>query len=89
VAQVLSTVPLNISFRRAVVGENCVKWLELVGCHLDKHLIRRKDTFVWNGCKAFSVRVMYNDIMTSEGVPFDVSSWKVKLSSKLRFSCGI
>jgi hypothetical protein len=31
VAQVLSTVPLNISFRRVVVGENWVEWLKLVG----------------------------------------------------------
>jgi hypothetical protein len=82
VAQVLSMVPLNISFRRAVVGENWVKWLELVGCLLDKRLTRRKDTFVWNGCKTFSVRSMYSDIMTREGVPFDISSWKVKVPLK-------
>jgi hypothetical protein len=31
VAQVLSTEPLNISFRRAVIGENRVKRLELGG----------------------------------------------------------
>jgi hypothetical protein len=79
VAQVLSTVRLNISFRRAGVGENRFKWLELVGCLLDKRLTRRKDTFVWNGCKTFSMRSMYNDIMTKEGVPFDISSWKVKV----------
>jgi hypothetical protein len=31
VAHVLSTELLNISFRRVMVGENRVKWLELVG----------------------------------------------------------
>jgi hypothetical protein len=31
VAQVLSTTPLNVSFRRALVGDSWDKWLELVG----------------------------------------------------------
>jgi hypothetical protein len=69
VPQVLSMMPFNISFRWAVVGENWIKWLELVWCLLDKRLTRHKDTFVWNGCKTFSVRAMYNDIMTREGFP--------------------
>jgi hypothetical protein len=73
VVQVLSTVPLNIFFRRAVVGENWVKWLELVGCLLDERLTGKKDTFVWNGCKTFSVRAMCNNIMNREGIPFDMS----------------
>jgi hypothetical protein len=83
VPQVLSMMPFNISFRWAVVGENWIKWLELVWCLLDKRLTRHKDTFVWNGCKTFSVRAMYNDIMTREGVPFD-TSWKVKVPLKIK-----
>jgi hypothetical protein len=31
VAHVLSTTPLNISFKRAIVGRNLTQWLELVG----------------------------------------------------------
>jgi hypothetical protein len=31
VAQVLSTIPLNVSFRRALVGDNWDRWLNLVG----------------------------------------------------------
>jgi hypothetical protein len=42
VAQVLDTVPLNISFMRLVVGENWDKWLELVGSRLDVHLSGKK-----------------------------------------------
>jgi hypothetical protein len=52
VAQVLSTVPFNISFRRAVDGENRVKWLKLVGGILGVHLNRQRDTFVWNRSKS-------------------------------------
>jgi hypothetical protein len=31
VAQMLSTTPLNVSFRRVLVGENWDQWLNLVG----------------------------------------------------------
>jgi hypothetical protein len=74
VAQVLSIESLNISFRRVVVGENWVKWLELVKGLLEVRLNTRSDTFIWNGSKTFSVRSMYNDIMSRVGVPFDVLS---------------
>jgi hypothetical protein len=72
VTHVLSTVPLNISFRRVVVGENRVKWLKLVGSLLEVQLNEQRDIFVWNISKTFSVRAMYNDLMTWVGVPFDV-----------------
>jgi BarA-like signal transduction histidine kinase len=43
VAQVLSTTPLNVSFRRALAGENWDKWLSLVGSiltiRLNEHMI--------------------------------------------------
>jgi hypothetical protein len=84
VAQVLSTVPLNISFRRAVDGENRVNWLKLVGCILGVRLNRQRHTFVWNRSKSFSVRAMHSDIMTREGVPFDTSSWKIKVTLKIK-----
>jgi hypothetical protein len=56
------------------VGENWVKWLELVKGLLEVRLNTRSDTFIWNGSKTFSVRSMYNDIMSRVGVPFDVLS---------------
>jgi hypothetical protein len=59
-------------------GRELIKWLKLVGCLLDKHLTRHKDTFVWNGCKTFSVRAMYNDIMTREGIPLILLIGKLK-----------
>jgi hypothetical protein len=72
VAHVLSTVPLNISFRWVVVGENRVKWSKLVGSLLEVQLNEQRVIFVWNISKTFSVRDMYNDLMTRVGVPFDV-----------------
>jgi hypothetical protein len=61
VAQVLSTTPLNVSFRRALVGDSWDKWLELVGNVLMVNLNNRKDSFIWTANKNFSVKNMYND----------------------------
>jgi hypothetical protein len=38
VAQVLSTTPLNVSFRRALMGDDWAKWLDLVGSILGVRL---------------------------------------------------
>jgi hypothetical protein len=86
VAQVLSTEPLNISFRRAVIGENRVKRLELVGGLLEVRLNSQRDTFIWNGSKTFSVRSMYNDIMTRVGIPLIYRPIKLRCPYKLKFS---
>jgi hypothetical protein len=55
VAHILSTMLLNISFRRALVGDNWDKWLKLVDSLLEVQLSLCKDTFVWNKSKTFSV----------------------------------
>jgi hypothetical protein len=57
VAQVLSTTPLNVSFRRALVGDSWDKWLELVGNVLMVNLNDRKDSFIRIANKNFSVRI--------------------------------
>jgi hypothetical protein len=73
VAQVISTTPLNVSFRRALVGDNWAKWLELVGDVLWVNLNDRKDSFFWTANKTFSAKNMYNDIVLREGTP--VNGW--------------
>jgi hypothetical protein len=42
VAQVLSTIPLNVSFRRTLVGDNWAKWLQLVESIIMCALVRRQ-----------------------------------------------
>jgi predicted kinase len=54
-AQVLSNTPLNISFRRALVGKNWTKWLRLVGSILTIRL-NEQDSFIWTANKKFSVK---------------------------------
>jgi hypothetical protein len=54
------TIPLNVSFRRALVGDNWDRWLNLVGDVLMVNLNDRNDSFIWTANKNFSVKNMYN-----------------------------
>jgi hypothetical protein len=84
VAQVLSTTPLNVSFRRALVGGNLDKWLELVGNVLLVNLNDRTNSFIWTANKTFSVKNMYNDILLREGTPVNCWAWKAKIPLKIK-----
>jgi hypothetical protein len=84
VAQVLSTIPLNVSFRRSLVGDSCDKWLELVGNVLMVNLNDRRHSFIWTANKNFSVKNMYNDIVLREGTPINCWAWKAKIPLKIK-----
>ena len=47
VAIVLTSTPLNISFRRALVGERMVDWLNLVSLVVPVSLNENKDVLLW------------------------------------------
>jgi hypothetical protein len=83
VAQVLSTTPLNVSFRCALVGDNWDKWLDLVGNVLMVNLNDRKDSFIWTTNKNFSVKNMYNNIVLREGTLVNCWAWKAKIPLKI------
>jgi hypothetical protein len=63
VAQVLSTTPLNVPFRRALVGDNWDKWIQLVESVLSVHLNDHMDSFRWTDSKKILVKNMYNDLV--------------------------
>jgi hypothetical protein len=77
VAQVLSTTPLNISFRRALVGELWEDWLDLVGKVMVVSLTEHRDCFLWTTNRAFSVKNLYNDIILRAGARAICWAWKV------------
>jgi hypothetical protein len=76
VAQVLSTTPLNISFRRALVGELWEDWLDLVGKVMDVSLTEHRDCFLWTANKTFSVKNLYNDLILRAGAWVNCWAWK-------------
>jgi hypothetical protein len=84
VAQVLSTTPLNVTFRRALVGDNWDKWLSLVGSVLAVNLNDRKDAFIWMVRKNFLAKNMYNDLILKMGVPVNFGTWRAKISLKIK-----
>jgi hypothetical protein len=84
VAQVLSTTPLNVSFRRALVGDNWDKWLRLVESILMVHLNDHRDSFRWTASKNFSVKNMYNDLVLKSGTPINCWTWKAKIPLKIK-----
>jgi len=66
----LSSTPLNVSFRREIVRERLKEWLELVSLVLTVNLNNDRDKFIWqiknNG--VFSTQSLYREIMKTESV---------------------
>jgi hypothetical protein len=82
--QVLSTTPLNVSFRRVLVGDSWDKWLELVGNVLMVNLNDHRDSFIWTTNKIISLKNMCNDIILREGTPVNCWAWKVKIPLRIK-----
>jgi hypothetical protein len=84
VAQVLSITPLNVSFRRALVGGNWEDWLDLVGKVMMVTLTEHRDCFLWTAHKTFSVKNLYNGIILSAGARVNCWAWKAKIPLKIK-----
>lgn len=86
VAQVLQSVPLNISFRRALVGDNLKQWLTLVESLMSISLNEERDVFLWGLTKnkTYTVNSLYNDIMRNEGIKEDCIAWRIKVPLKIK-----
>jgi hypothetical protein len=85
VASVLSTVPLNISFRRSLLGNTLQSWHKLVATIANVRLNDREDIFRWglNQNGMFTVRIMYNTWM-SGNIWENRLIWKLKLPLKIK-----
>jgi hypothetical protein len=86
VRTVFSTTPLNVAFRRSLVGGNLQAWYEVVAMVADAQLINHRDRFVWglhqNGL--FSVKSMYRAVLTVQAIPYNTLIWKLKLPLKIK-----
>jgi hypothetical protein len=91
VAHVLSTRPLNITFRRALVGDRLRLWVELVTKIMSVELGDQDDSFIWCLTKhaSFTVKSMYSDLMKIGYLPDRCVAWDLKIPLKIIFFCGI
>ena len=67
---VMNQVPLNISFRKALVGDKMTAWNKLVAKITNNQLSNGRDIFTWDlhNDGHFSVQSMYQYLM--KGSPF-------------------
>ena len=72
VASVLGSRPLNVSFRRALVGDKLHLWLDLVSKVLNTTLTEGSDSFVRGLTKSmnFTVKSFYTDMMQEDKVDY-------------------
>uniref|UniRef100_A0A453Q7Y2 Uncharacterized protein n=1 Tax=Aegilops tauschii subsp. strangulata TaxID=200361 RepID=A0A453Q7Y2_AEGTS len=86
VATVLQSNPLNIQFRRTLVGNRWEAWLHLVRRLMDVQLSQQPDQVRWKLAKnaEFSVKSMYLDIINTSVIPSSKHVWKVKVSLKIK-----
>jgi hypothetical protein len=86
VALVFSTIPLNISFHRGLVGNNLTLWHRLVTrvAHsiLNDERISLFGTYYKNGL--FSVNSMYKALITDTHVRPHMVLWKMKIPLSIK-----
>ena len=73
VRSVLSMTPLNIAFRRSLMGVNLQAWHNVVAMVADVQLTNQRYRFVWrlhqNGL--FSVKSMYRALLGAQAIPYN------------------
>jgi hypothetical protein len=83
---VFSTTPLNVAFRRSLIGVNLQVWHEVVTMVADVQLTNHIYRFVWglhqNGL--FSVKFMYRAVLGVQAIPYNTLIWKLKLPLKIK-----
>lgn len=86
-ATVLGSIPLNISFRRNLVGRNLSDWHRIVNSLLHVNLQEERDSFVWSlhSSGIFSIKSMY-DALINNGVHVSQDIWRIKIPSKIKVS---
>jgi hypothetical protein len=86
IANVMRSVPLNISCRRALVGQNLVYWHELCASIVHIQLNQAPDIFRWNYHQngLFSVKSMYLALINNGYIDRNKFIWKLKMPLKIK-----
>jgi len=87
VTSVMSTISLNVAFKRSLSGVNLQAWHNVVAMVTNVQLTNQKDRFVWrlhqNGL--FTVKSMYRALLGTQAIIL-ILLFRNLLKSK--FSCG-
>ena len=85
-AHVLSITPLNISFRKPIVGQRLLQWYDLVSKIENINLTRDKDSFYCNlhANGLFSIRSMYQHMLNGTSDIQSMFIWKLKIPLKIK-----
>ncbi|WVZ90646.1 hypothetical protein U9M48_036930, partial [Paspalum notatum var. saurae] len=85
VADVMSSIPLNVSFRRGLYGNRLHAWNELVGRVMSLELREGRDVFNWglNKTGLFTVRSMYKHLINN-GIKVSQEIWQTKIPLKTK-----
>ncbi len=82
----MRSVPLNVSFRRTLVGQNLIFWYELCASIIHIQLNHSSDCFRWNFNKngRFSVRLMYLALINNGYIERNKMIGKLKMPLKIK-----
>ena len=86
VASVMSTVLLNVSFRRALLGQNLIRQHSLCASIVHVNLTEEDDIFRWNLHQSgqFPVRSMYLALINNGYIERNKFIWKLKMPLKIK-----
>ena len=78
--------PLNISFRRALIGDRWDEWSHLCFRLMDINLVQQPDCFVWKLTETgiFTVKSIYEDMMNGHTRFLHTYLWKLKIPLKIK-----
>ena len=78
--------PLNMSFRRSLIGNNWAAWSQLCLRLMNVNVSQSPDRFVWKltASGIFSVKSMYEDLMNGHTRFLHTYLWKLKIPLKIK-----
>jgi hypothetical protein len=80
------SAPLNIMFRRALVGDKLQRWNGLVTKVAFVQLYDQRDSIKWNLTKqgTFTMQSMYQNLVNQIAYPLNKSVWKLEVPLKIK-----
>jgi hypothetical protein len=86
VASAIKEDGLNISFRRNLIGDRWLSWLDLVERLMAVHLNEERDSFKWNLTESghFSIKSLYAELLNENTKFLRKYLWRLKVPLKIR-----